>query len=229
MSFADEISSTQVQQLTELSQNILKLYIEYTKKHNLKQDIYCKLHNLSHYGQLVEQFGPLRYFKTFHYEQKHQFAKFVARQMRCFKNTSKTIHEKHQLSRALVMQNSNFLETNFWIQNQNATVQLLPELPDELSNYTKMKASDHPYQLCKNILRKINQTNNWFYSLEFYQRNSDIYCVGKVLTLHPNQIENSLPLLIEDVSIQYVLFENLHYSNNFLFKKDDKLYLLEWI
>lgn len=235
LAFSDFISRTEARQLTSLANDILQQYSAFALQIGFKNEIFCKLHHLTHYGQLVEKFGPLYQFGTFRYERKHMVSKAWARVMRSFVNTSKTIHGNHQILRAIILEESSFKTTNFWDnQNEDRTI-LLNALPSG-ECFSKVKCNDRPYQLNKNVIRKLVSRNNfWFFTEEFYtsENSSVVYCKGQVVSLDQAAQQQSTDLSLPRVKLnsqkQFILLTNLHYSNDFLYYLNGFHYLLKWI
>lgn len=218
--------------MNALATDIVQRYVTFSQVNSFNEEVYCKLHTLLHYGQLVKRFGPLYQFGTFRYERKHQYGKSVARVIRCFINTSKTIHGNHQILRALTTENDEFSTTDFWNFEETSTQgqMTLAELPSD--SHKKLKSGDQPFPLSKNILRKIKGSETWFLANEFCQlENEIIYAKGKVLTLDLTEGPNSLdlPKLIESPQTLYILVANLNHSNDFMFRFNGDCYLLNWI
>lgn len=230
LAFSQFITSDDVNQMNILATDIVHRYVNFCQANNFSQDVYCKLHTLLHYGQLVQRFGPLYQFGTFRYEHKHQYGKAVARVIRCFINTSKTIHGNHQVLRALTSEQSEFSRTDFWTQEDSPQHSTLTTLSG-VSN-TKLKTSDQPFSLGKNIIRKIKGTQDWFMTHEFCSvENGGIYAKGTIMNLlSANELTQSdLPKLSEGTQQLYILVANLNHSNDFVFRHNGNCYLLEWI
>lgn len=210
--------------------DIIRRYVHFSEVNGFGNEVYCKLHTLIHYGQLVLRFGPLYQFGTFRYERKHQYGKSVARVIRCFINTSKTIHGNHQVLRALKLEESEYCNTNFWILEKNSPQTTMTRLPG--NSLGKLNSNDRPFSLGKNIIRKIRGCQDWFLAHDFFQvENDGIYAKGKVLSLEPPSERNrlDLPKLNEKNQLLYISLTNLHHSNDFVFYFNGDCYLLKWI
>src|SRR5699024_967555 len=82
--------------------DIKKKVTEDDKKKKKKTfKIYCKLHHITHFGDMVRKHGPLRHYANWAMERKHQFPKGVARASKNFMNPAWTIVHRHQAMRAL--------------------------------------------------------------------------------------------------------------------------------
>ncbi|CAN8007415.1 unnamed protein product [Ixodes pacificus] len=55
-----------------------------------------KHHYMLHYGDLIQEFGPLSHVWTLRFESKHQYFKNCIRSTKNFKNVTKTLSERHQ-------------------------------------------------------------------------------------------------------------------------------------
>lgn len=92
-----------------LSNNITKGGIIYLNSiiseflHNyqilFKKNLKPKHHHMIHYGNAIEQIGPLRGVWSMHFEARHKFFKTTAHAIGNFKNISKTLAYRFQLSR----------------------------------------------------------------------------------------------------------------------------------
>jgi hypothetical protein len=102
-------------------------------------NVYCKLHHVLHYGDLIRVFGPLYLYSTWHYERMHQPAKQLGRIMRCWINPEKTIHSKQQLRKALFEQCSNYLKQDFSqsISNFKMPAAIISETTSEFESLLK--------------------------------------------------------------------------------------------
>uniref|UniRef100_L7LXC8 Uncharacterized protein n=1 Tax=Rhipicephalus pulchellus TaxID=72859 RepID=L7LXC8_RHIPC len=56
-----------------------------------------KHHNMLHYSEHVQHFGPLCHVWTMKFESKHKYFKECIRSVRNYKNVTKTLSERHQL------------------------------------------------------------------------------------------------------------------------------------
>ncbi|XP_040356974.1 uncharacterized protein LOC120840351 isoform X1 [Ixodes scapularis] len=56
-----------------------------------------KHHYMMHYGDLIQEFGPLCHVWTLRFESKHRYFKDCIRSMSNFKNVTKSLSERHQL------------------------------------------------------------------------------------------------------------------------------------
>ncbi|KAI2810569.1 hypothetical protein BLOT_001732 [Blomia tropicalis] len=170
IAFSQNVSKEDCEEMNVLS-NIMIHFIKELGGH-----IFCKLHHITHYGQLIKQFGPLYFYSTFRYERKHQYCKHIARLMRNFINPSKTIHSRHQLRRAIIERNILFYSTNYFstitkIYNYEPNFQKITPL--ELNqNYECLLPSERPFPLNKNVLRRCLSTSAahiFIHATQFYK------------------------------------------------------------
>jgi hypothetical protein len=203
--------------------------------------IYCKLHHLSHYGDLTRVYGPLYLYSTFRYERKHQWSKGLARVMNCFKSPVSTIHQRHQIMRAVVEKKTDFYEMNFWNNsNPSAHGQIFEDLP---SDCIKLKCQEYPFRLRKRIVRRIVQKKeNWFLCKEFFRekRSDRIICKGQILKLFKS-FQNRRTNSIKHISMfrlsflhngkdKFILFDDLDCKNDLIYTDTENLiWLQEWI
>lgn len=61
-----------------------------------------KHHYMLHYGDLIQEFGPLSHVWTLRFESKHQYFKNCIRSTKNFKNVTKTLSERHQFFQAFL-------------------------------------------------------------------------------------------------------------------------------
>lgn len=246
--FSNSISQNQSLKLKSLTIDILtrcedtsRSLKELKKKQTSTTNfITSKLHNISHYHQLIPKFGPLIYLATFHYEHKHQSCKNFARNVRNFDSIGLTVHRRHQQMLAMFELNSNFSSTNFY-EEQGIDQRPMDELPKTLEQYEKIKFDDRPFKLKKAVVRKIKSSRfEWFYVTKFYKdiETREIFCEGQVMEVQrSSESSYHLPKLTPktrkqhrvDVDvIQFVRLSNLHYKNDFLFQSEsENLYLLK--
>lgn len=181
IAFSQNVSKEDCEEMNVLS-NIMIHFIKELGGH-----IFCKLHHITHYGQLIKQFGPLYFYSTFRYERKHQYCKHIARLMRNFINPSKTIHSRHQLRRAIIERNILFYSTNYFstitkIYNYEPNFQKITPL--ELNqNYECLLPSERPFPLNKNVLRRCLSTSAahiFIHATQFYKNinTGQVLCYG---------------------------------------------------
>lgn len=65
-----------------------------------------KHHFLTHYPELILHYGPLIKISTLRFESKHTYFKRVMRGLRCYKNVTHSLSEKHELHQALLRSGS---------------------------------------------------------------------------------------------------------------------------
>ena len=139
------------------------------------------------------------------------------------------------MSRAIYQKETDFFQRDFWAQRRdNVSGMYLANLPDsksgkDVSNYRKLNATEHPYHLNKNVLRKIRNRSFFFYTTSFYQRLSDgkIFCEG-------NLVNFDIPCARDYEQVQYkerkrlqfrakyfILLEHLHLSNSFFYEEEE--------
>lgn len=229
--------------------NVLaNIIIEEWKDLDNNSTVYCKLHHLSHYCDLIRKYGPLYLYANLHYEHKHQFCKNCARVMRNFIDPAWTIHYKHQALKALIEDNENFLETDFFPSVPTNRPSLLTQLPP---NCSPLPASDNPFRLHQNVLRKTKHTakDYWILTKEFFRNKAtkQIYCKGMILEIEqaysdngkaigPKLFNNSLKFLKVFAQERFISLEHLHFTNDYLLVVDDEdsennqnFLLVKWI
>ena len=81
---------------------ITKEYLDNRKFAFCDKKLLPKHHFLIHYGYLTLQFGPLIRMRTLRLEREHSFFKKAMRNVRSFKNVSKTLSHLHQLNSCYV-------------------------------------------------------------------------------------------------------------------------------
>lgn len=271
--FATQLQEEDANRLTLLSHEIIHLYSKLKNQHYLRtfeklQDkaskskkkiaakdlvnepkkftLTPKLHHITHYGQLVKQYGPLYVFSALRWERKHQYPKKVARMMRCFVNPSYTLSTRHQFLRAITERDSDFIQNDFFSTSNNFIgFTKLSSLKEEL---VPLKVSEYPFRLTKSahVLRKRKsdlRNNMWLEVKKFYRHSStkEIYCSGDVYRI-PNGINIKHPLTflkkLHRVSTnQCILINNLNHSNDFMLKTNElsggknivSYWLLPWL
>lgn len=110
--FAPKISTDQVVLLRET----IGEYIELRMKCFDTVPLRPKHHFLTHYPELILQFGPLVRLWTLRFESKHSYFKNVARMCKNFRNITKTLSEKHQKLFSYSL-GSNFLKCRTYWSN----------------------------------------------------------------------------------------------------------------
>lgn len=68
----------------------------------IKVKLRPKNHYLTHYPEMILQFGLLIKVFTLRFESKHTFFKRAMRVLKCYKNITKTLSEKHKLLQTLL-------------------------------------------------------------------------------------------------------------------------------
>lgn len=96
---SDRISKGGIIYLDLLISEFLTTYQEVFKK-----PLKPKHHHLTHYASSIEQIGPLRHFWSMTFESKHKFFKTAAHAACNFKNVTKTLAYRHQLSLCFKLQ-----------------------------------------------------------------------------------------------------------------------------
>lgn len=205
-----------------------------------------KLHHLTHYGQLVKQYGPLYPFSALRWERKHQFSKKIARMMRCFVNPSFTLSTRHQFLKAITERDSDFIQNDFYPTATNfISFTKLSSLKDEL---IQLKVSEYPFKLAKgvHVLRKRRsdkRSNMWLEVKKFYRHLSTnkIYCSGDVYRI-PSGVNTKhhltfLKKLHRISTEQCILVSGLSLSNDYMHKTNELVggnsitnyWLLPWL
>lgn len=244
---------------TQLAVHIAQIQAKRSKKKKTKEQekkktkqtggVYPKLHQLLHYGDLLQRFGPLFRYSTHRYERKHIYSKSVARVMRNFINPAKSVHEKLAMNRALYDDSISFTEKNFWQKSQlncQPNDGILTELPGERENYQKLRSKERPFRISSKVVRKIvsldsNDVNQWFRTTKFYKHNTTgaVFCSGYVLQFESTDegaIGKRLRRIEECLDLKYIDVQCLHYSSDFICNlpstiDNSKLdcYIIEWI
>ena len=111
---APKVSKAQVGYLDVIT----KEYLENRKFAFCDKKLLPKHHFLIHYGYLTLQFGPLIRMWTLRLESKHSFFKRAMRNVRSFKNVSKTLSHLHQLNFCYV-HNGSFLRVELKYENSS--------------------------------------------------------------------------------------------------------------
>ena len=162
--------------------------------------------------------------------------------MRNFLNPAVTIHERHQKLKALHETKIRISTVDFYpvSAESGAKNAVMKNRPPHLID---MSPSDRPYSLRKNILRKLEGRRDlYFDTYAFYKDSSDVViCEGMVLrkkmvcdgeTRTKRFLKNNSLFALEACFTEtcvYISFNDLHYSNDFIFKHNQTMYLLEWI
>jgi len=95
---APEIHPSFLAHLQVLIHDYLCLRVSSFPHHPLK----CKHHYLSHYSRLALELGPFLKNWSLRFESKHTFFKSIMRVLRCYKNVTLSVSEKHQLFQVLL-------------------------------------------------------------------------------------------------------------------------------
>lgn len=260
----DSLASQIVPKFTKLASRLVNIQKKKKKEHKKSTavqivkgggSVYCKLHQLLHYGDLLLIYGPLIHYASHRYERKHAYSKGVARAMRCFINPAKSVHEKLATNRALYEERDNFIDKDFWYspQHELENGQLAPTesfLPNATTDeqvkslYHKLTTRDFPFRTGKNLLRKIldkdqvGQSPRWFKVKKFYQSTSsgEIFCYGAVYQIQStNHSTTHLRKLSKTQGKCYIPVKHLHYSNDYFFSfhlpdsNTIHTYYIEWI
>ncbi len=113
ISLADKITKSGLQQLSCIISEYCHRYQSLFSKH-LKP----KHHHLLHYASSIEEIGPLKQFWSMSFESNHKFFKVVAHSMGNFRNISKSVTYRHQLSRCFSLLSRDSYKT-FWQEIPN--------------------------------------------------------------------------------------------------------------
>lgn len=101
---APAISADQIGYLRVLIEEYLHSRKQAFPHHQLKP----KHHYMSHYPELIIQFGPLIRLWTLRFESKHTYFKQCSRKLHNFKNVCSSLAERHQLLQAYISADSLF-------------------------------------------------------------------------------------------------------------------------
>lgn len=110
--------------------------------------IFPKLHQITHYPDIIQQFGPLINFSTLRYERKHRFFKRWAKIMCNHINPSYSLANRHQCYFVQAFDAVAFSEYVFDFQpHPNINPEILPQKPS-----LSYPLINKPYKLDKSIL-----------------------------------------------------------------------------
>ncbi len=201
--------------------------------------VFCKLHHLCHYGDLIERFGPLHVYSTYRYERVHQFRKKVCRSSKNFINLAATINSKNQRHRAYFLEKSDYYSADlFPTEPRTPANPLVNNIPE---NCISLPSSKRPFPLNKCVLRKLKTRRDlYFLPTEFRKEpeSQTVYCFGSLLVKKTATINDRLTFVkLNDTLFEleisrrdkFIKLSDLHYSNDFYFYHNSKMYLLEWI
>ncbi|KAH9392165.1 hypothetical protein TYRP_005233, partial [Tyrophagus putrescentiae] len=234
LAFAPTFTSTELTKFETLANKILEGCLAIQPEFS----VYCKLHHLTHYGDLTKLFGPLYLYSTFRYERVHQFGKKVCRSSKNFRNLAVTINSKNQKHRAYFLEKTNFVDCDLF-PIETRTISPLQSSINE--NCQILPSSFHPFPVNKCILRKLESRRDlYFLTTEFYKDTTtgEIYCYGKLMMKKTTTLNNRPSYVKLNESLfelevhrenKYIKFSDLHYSNDFIFYYNSKMYLLDWI
>lgn len=203
--------------------------------------VWAKLHHLIHYWQLCELYGVLYAFATWHYETKHQDAKFLARRMCNFTNLAYSVSEKLAILQAAAFEEIDYFNVDLFPEDTSDRCATLDD-----SGYSKLVSSngyaildkvspkDKPFQLKANVLYRLpNPRGSWLYAYEFQsggQDGKEVFCRGNIFSL---KRENSFkrptldlggPMPELEISKKNVLISCKYietHQKDFLFKLED--------
>lgn len=190
----------------------------------------AKVHHLTHYGELVKQFGPLFNYSALRWERKHQFPKKVARMMKCFRNPSFTISTRHQFLRALTDRDNDFKNVDYY--DSEAHLIGFTSLSSLKTDLVPLKKAQYPFKLPNGIhvlrRKRFDRRNNmWIHVKGFFQHTTsqEIYCSGDVFRI-PNGIDNKHPLnglqkLNRISRDQCILVSNLGFANDYMHQTEE--------
>ena len=235
LAFSCSFAESDANRLTTIAHS----FIHKCKLFNPNFKVICKVHQLTHYGELIKKFGPAFLYTNFRYERVHKFAKNVTL-MQNFKFPSHTIHRKQQMRKAICEQQNRFLKVNFWSKPPQQRPYLLDQLP---IGAMELKGKNRPFVLNGQILRAIRGSRRqWLLPCKFFHLGNKIYCQGKIATLFYNSTAASgrskvpsrhphtdLQQLSISRSQKFISFESLHHANSFYFHSDNSYYLLDWL
>lgn len=187
--------------------------------------IFSKLHTLLHYPQLVRQYGPLVLFSTLKYERKHVIFKNLSGIMKNFRNPALTFAKFHQQSLVLVLQENNFLQTDFFASSRVdiGSLERDLKLPQQ-----QLNSDLYPHLLNKNILRKISLKEDsrlqlWMQAENFVKTKAgemtSIYAVGTIYQLHKSGKKQHPPELTLKYNNFFVNLKYLSHRNDFLYSR----------
>lgn len=247
LSLAKSLTESDLEEMRSLSDKIINFCLEL-----VDMEVFCKLHHLVHYADLIVQFGPLYYFSTFRYERKHQYCKYIARVMRNFINPSKTIHERHQVRKALIEKKIQFRTFEFFKKKARLgephfeSIGTTKEKREEFaSKFEVLLSCERPFPLNKQVLRRCN-SSIYFHVEQFYReiKTGKIFCSGEQFSNHWNtkfdsrvrkQVQfarekrrkDGLKCLTRNRGKYVISYEELYPTNDFLFESNKSYFLLE--
>jgi len=89
--FKESFTVTEIRDLKEKVLEVTKTFLELSRTVDPEEKVTPKLHQILHLPDLIKFFGPPYQSMTFRHERKHQDSKNVVRNIRCFKNLSKSL------------------------------------------------------------------------------------------------------------------------------------------
>ena len=196
------------------------------------------MHHLTHYGDLVINFGPLYLFSVLRFERKHQLAKQIARIMRCFIQPIKTISERQQVLKAICESESGFCKRDFFTSTTTTASFYSLQHIRKLGGIP-LRPSKYPFRLPKGIfiLRKKRndlRSNIWLHVKGFITSNGSqvifaLVDVMKLATGPDMKHKSGLKKLIKSNNNQCIDVKQLHYSNEYMVNRNETFWLLQWI
>lgn len=140
---------------------------------------FCNWHHLSHYGDLIEKFGPVTNFSTLRYERTHYDLKSLKRNSNNYVNFHLTVHENVRRLRAV----KNSHEEIAFFKSEICEFKILES--EDLNNFETIADYNlHPFILNKNILRAIKYPREsqigWFHVKKFLNLLDNVWCFGDI-------------------------------------------------
>lgn len=198
-----------------------------TKFSNKRSVIFSKLHTLLHYSALTRRFGPLVLFSSLKYERKHVCFKRISDVMFNFKNPTLTFAKIHQKNLVLELEESNFIETDFFSKDEFDITRLKSDLK---GRKVELQSDQRPHRLKKQILRKFYSKANsrieyWICADSFWLSSQEgvrsIYAKGAIYELRNCDKKKFPAVLTPKFKDLYVNMDHIFYKNDFLSVKTD--------
>jgi hypothetical protein len=199
--------------LAELRTNISKMF-QYYKALDASGKVTPKMHHISHYPDLIENFGPLVHFSSLPFERKHQFFKQWARLIHNTKNPAYSLAVRHQCYQAVTFKANSYREIKF---NFNIELSSNPPLQNTLPIDVTFYSDKTQCQLGKNVVRRIGRSNMWIEIKSFWKikESTSIIAGGKIYEKSSNFVY-TFAILHPKVEQMYIAMTELYHVNDFV-------------
>ena len=230
LTFATSVSNADIVQMKTLAHQMISQC-----QQNTDDEVWCKLHHLSHYWALLERFGPLGLYATWHNEAKHQDAKFYARRTNNFVNLSHTISCKQQLNRAEALKQQDYFNLVFDYSQPDARFPIITNYEEMRKKFkwcdkVQLAKDRRPFKPNYNLLYRIpGKRDEWLQVLSFYSGGPDgsvIFASGHKYGFKATE-ENRLiggslqPITITNKEILIDVSHLRQYEKDFIFNFHD--------